>query len=60
MVEWGEKSEVVPYNYSDDVLHNYIPTACKFISVMSVVTVISVIAAINQNQNAQKENMKRC
>lgn len=49
--ELGEKKDVVPYNYNDDVLHNYIPTACKFISIMSVVTVISVIAAISQNYN---------
>lgn len=45
----GELKDVVPYNYCDDALHNYIPTICKFITIMSVVRVISVITAINQN-----------
>lgn len=37
--------------------HNYTPTACKFISVMSVVTVSLVIAAISQNHNRNAINM---
>lgn len=47
---WGAQSDVVLFNY-DDVLHNYAATAYKFISMMSVVTVISVIAAISQSHN---------
>lgn len=47
----------VPYNYMTMSCHNYTPTACKFIRLMSVVTVSLVITAISQNHNRNAINM---
>lgn len=45
----GALLDVVPCNYDDDALSNYSSSVCKFITIMSIVKAISVIAAINQN-----------